>query len=154
MIFPVNTSTVLLTCEILQIYFDKLKLTGHKRYDGLLNIAEASPVHRDGRAVCKALLPQLYTSARGWRQGEGLVSGWWGLGSRREGRVGMHQTDPARTASLPEERLGSQALGQGPRRRPLFCPKEKMDLEHFSCSGSQFLFTYKGSWAGPPTHLC
>lgn len=54
MIFPVNTSTVLLTCKILQIYFDKLKLTGHKCY-GLLNISEASPVHRDGTAMLKAL---------------------------------------------------------------------------------------------------
>jgi hypothetical protein len=33
---PVNTSTVLLTCKILQIYFDKLKLTSHNCYDGLL----------------------------------------------------------------------------------------------------------------------
>lgn len=62
MIFPVNTSTVLLTCKILQIYFDKLKLTGYKCYDGLLNISEASPVHYDDREIFEALLLQLYTS--------------------------------------------------------------------------------------------
>lgn len=61
MIFPVNTSTVLLTCEILQIYFDKLKLTSHKCYDGLLNTSEASPVRYDDRDVFEALLLQVYT---------------------------------------------------------------------------------------------
>ena len=35
----------------LQIYFDKLKLTGHKRYDGLLNTSEASPFHHDDREI-------------------------------------------------------------------------------------------------------
>lgn len=61
MIFPVNTSTVLLTCKILQIYFDKLKLTGHKCYDGLLNTLEASPIHYDDRGNFQALLLQVYT---------------------------------------------------------------------------------------------
>lgn len=59
MILPVNTSTVLLTCKILQIYFDKLKLTSHNCYDGLLNTAEASSVHCDGRKMSEVLLPQV-----------------------------------------------------------------------------------------------
>lgn len=69
MIFPVNTSTVLLTCKILQIYFDKLKLTGHKCYDGLINISEASPVHSDGRKNFKS------TAAPGVPIGMGLEKG-------------------------------------------------------------------------------
>lgn len=79
MIFPVNTSTVLLTCKILQIYFDKLKLTGHKCYDGLLNILEASPVHCDGRDIFKALLLQVYPSwyAAGERGRECCQAGWY-----------------------------------------------------------------------------
>lgn len=88
MIFPVNTSTVLLTCKILQIYFDKLKLTGHKCYDGLLNISEASPVHYDDREIFEALLLQVYTSQY-WavERGRGLMSGWLVLRYHGEGRV-------------------------------------------------------------------
>lgn len=55
---PVNTSTVLLTCKILQIYFDKLKLTSHNCYDGLLNATEASSVHCDGSKLLKYYFPR------------------------------------------------------------------------------------------------
>lgn len=46
----------------LQIYFDKLKLTSHKCYDGLLNTSEASPAHHDDREIFEELLLQVYTS--------------------------------------------------------------------------------------------
>lgn len=79
MILPVNTSTVLLTCKILQIYFDKLKLTSHNCYDGLLNAAEASSVPCNGRKTIDVLLPrcappsQVYTSC--YWAGKGGVFG-------------------------------------------------------------------------------
>lgn len=78
MILPVNTSTVLLTCKILQIYFDKLKLTSHNCYDGLLNAAESSSVHCDGRKLLKYYFPgrgppsQVYTSCY-WAGKGGVV---------------------------------------------------------------------------------
>lgn len=94
MIFPVNTSTVLLTCKILQIYFDKLKLTGHKCYDGLLNISEASPVHYDDREIFEALLFQVYTfSVLGWREREGTNVRLVGIEIPRRREGGMLHTD-------------------------------------------------------------
>lgn len=72
MILPVNTSTVLLTCKILQIYFDKLKLTSHNCYDGLLNSAEASWVHCDSRKMIEVLLPQVCTSCHWAGKGGGV----------------------------------------------------------------------------------
>lgn len=71
MILPVNTSTVLLTCKILQIYFDKLKLTSHNCYDGLLNTAEASSVHCDGRKMTEVLLPQVCMPVTGLGRARG-----------------------------------------------------------------------------------
>lgn len=82
MILPVNTSTVLLTCKILQIYFDKLKLTSHNCYDGLLNTAEASSVHCDGRKTTEVLLPQVCMPDTALER----------EGCHREGREERHQT--------------------------------------------------------------
>lgn len=104
MILPVNTSTVLLTCKILQIYFDKLKLTSHNCYDGLLNAAEASSVPCDGRKRIDVLLPQVWASFPGIHF---LLLGWegrggWCHGATEEGRwkgirlqKGKHPCDPA-----------------------------------------------------------
>jgi hypothetical protein len=80
MILLVNTSTVLLTCKILQIYFDKLKLTSHKCYDGLLNTSEASSVHYDARKMIEALLTSgVHFSVLDWRRGEGQCWAVWYL---------------------------------------------------------------------------
>lgn len=61
----------------LQIYFDKLKLTGHKCYDGLINTSEASPLHYDDGDISEALLLlQVYTSWYWAGEWEGLM-GWF-----------------------------------------------------------------------------
>lgn len=52
----------IINMQKLQIYFDKLKLTSHKCYDGLLNTSEASPAHHDDREIFEELLLQVYTS--------------------------------------------------------------------------------------------
>lgn len=104
MILPVNTSTVLLTCKILQIYFDKLKLTSHNCYDGLLNTSEASSVHCDGRKMKyyfpRCALPGTGLEREGWLYHDAMEKGGWEGTKLQKGSHPCH-TAPLRTDKKP-----------------------------------------------------